>query len=334
MTNAFSFLDVTSAPAAERMWSEVAAASPEAWLWHTWRTLTFTISAGAALHPANASFFVMDGADIVGIVPLVIHDGSAGGREASYHPGIGFLPWPACIPGYDRSRFDDAAFPELERRASAAGASYISVSLATPHTGHEEGERAGRVANEFGYSLSHFDMHSTVPTQESLAKAKSRYDFKHFSPGFAFSVAEGEAVTSELEASYRIVHTKDAGRIVRSPESYGLQADFARHGEAFFVVATLKEKSAVAGIALVSFAKGVAYYYSVAIDPEYRRMCVAYQLQCVALDELIKRGITQYDLGPKAGAGADPKELGISRFKEKISRGVTRPIYRIEKGLS
>ena len=333
-------IDIASVQNAARVWSDIVDSSEHAWIWHTFLFREFDRKAGAGQGARDLSFFVKQGETMVGVVPLVMLEtvlGDFRGKKAAYYSG--FLPWPCFRAGLGgREALEDFAFTELERRAREVGAGYIVVRL-TPRAGLDiESTDVERIITQFRYVNASLNSHVAAVSKELLKKVRSRYDYKKFSPLFKLSVAENTSVTDALEETYFQLHIKDAGGQFRPRESYRAQADFARKGEGFYVVATHKETGTVVGMALISVYKGAAYYGSVAIDPEFQKLCVGYQLQCHVIEELLRRGIKWYDLGPAADiptlfAPTSKKKLGISHFKEKFSGEGSRPVYQVEKFL-
>jgi len=311
-------------PALKEEWNDVFAKSGNAWIWHTYRMLSYVLIAGEPYHPLDCSFFICRGGTAVGIMPVVIQDDGRGGREASFYSVIGYLPSPAfCSNEAHTDQLEDFAYEELERRARKEGARRISVRYAVP-PGKEDEAAVRRVAKKFDYTVMPIRTHLAAIDDSLVRKMRSRYDYKHFVSLFDLSIIEGDAVTQDIEEDYFRLHTLDAGRQVRSRQSYKAQSDFARGGEAFYVCATNKGSCERAGMALMFVSKGGAFYGSVAVDPAYKRMCVGYLLQCQAIETLRHQGITAFDLG-------DIHNSGISRFKEKIAQGGCRVLYQIER---
>lgn len=191
------------------------------------------------------------------------------------------------------------------------------------------------------YLDSSYLSHWVAVDGNALANVRERYRryVKKFASGYDMSVVDGDAVTPALEETYFHLHVKDAGGQFRSQESYRFQAALARHGEAFFVVATNMAAGVTSGMLLVSAYKNVAYDNSVAVDPDYQGEYVSHLLKWTAIEELLRRGVTHYELGPKSGppsfmALPSEKQRGISHFKEGWARGGTRRVVMAEKFLS
>ncbi|MEK7531459.1 MAG: GNAT family N-acetyltransferase [Patescibacteria group bacterium] len=345
--SALSALDANSSlPNFSNLWQEIVDDSRDGWIWHTWLFHEFNHSAGEKNELYDLSFFVMDEKRAVGVVPLIVQKkpiGNYQGLEASYYGG--FLPWPCFRRDLAPARMlelEDFAFTELEKRARKAGAGHIKIMLIPPQDLGNEVERVRSIANKHRYVATTFDFHRFHIRENTLSEVRvcSRQYHRKFSPLFEFSIAEGRNVTEQVEKEYLHLHVKNAGGQFRSDDSYTKQADFARFGEAFYVIAREKKSGKVAGMLLVNLYKNAAYYGSVAIDPAFKNKQVGHLLTWRVIEELLKRGIKTYELGPRyinpstLTTISTSKERGINLFKEAWARGETRKIYEIEKFLS
>lgn len=267
-------------------------------------------------------------------------------RAAQLYSGI--LPWP-CIrdDANDKEAAELFAFEELERRARLAGAAYIRMRLSTPFEQSDDQDRMTRIARAFSYVHTHtpfstlmIDEVAGLSPQERahLFYKSTRTNFAKFADRFECKVLEGKDITPELEETFFDLHGKDAGRQVRSRESFAKQADCARHGEGFYTVAVDKKSGKVIGRLLVSLYKGHAIDNSLAVDPEFEGQCVGQFLKLRTISELIARGAKTYELGPREDAPtlmriATQKDWGLSHFKKGWALGNERMIWELEKFL-
>lgn len=340
---AVSTADVSDA---EKLWTDTVDASPDAWAWHTWTALQFNLVAGQKFEARDDSFFIYADGKPVGVVILVYQKKTVGdfeGLEASYYSG--FLPWPCFVDGVEGEELnalEDFAFQELERRARAAGAGHIRVRRVPPTDPDDEGEHIERIARTHKYIHRSFSVGVVGITPETLTKdVRERYRryYHKFAPEFDLFIAEGEGMTLELEEAYFALHVKDAGGQFRSRESYTKQADIARRGEGWYVVARDKASGTIAGMLLVSLYKNVAMDNSVAIDPDFTLKRVGLLVRVRAIEELVKRGVMQYELGqkryniPSLERVPSQKDIGIAEFKDGFTRGHSRVRYELEKFL-
>lgn len=328
-------IDISKVDGAPKLWQEIVDASSDGWLWHTWLAHEFNFEAGREYGARDLSFFVYNGKRAIGVVPLIVEERN-GQLQAAYYSG--YLPWPCFAGGFtEREAFEHFAFEELERRARAAGARRIIAYLTPPKDAGDEEERVTRCAREHGYTLVSFDSHIALLDDGWRSRIRERYRryVKKFLPLFSLSIVEGAAATPAFEEQYFHLHVADAGKQVRSRESYARQADFARQGEGFYVVATHKENGVIAGALLISLYKGVAFDNSVGIEPSYANLYIGHLLRMGAMEELERRGIKVYELPLRVRAGEDTseKERGISHFKEGWTGGGMRTTWGIKKPL-
>lgn len=340
-----SVLPIEGIPDCGRVWQQLADACPDAWFWHTWANMQFNFVAAEKTDVRNLSFFVMSDDQPVGIVPLMVSSAKIADRpflEASYYSGP--LPWPAFMAGLPAAAAaEQFALTELESRARQAGAERIRLRLEppSPSPSHHDRTRLENLVIARRYLDSSYSSHWMRLDEHTLHNVRERYRryVKKFSPAYDMSVAAGEAVTSELEETYFQLHVKDAGGQFRSRGSYRLQADLARAGEAFFVIARKRATGAVTGMLLISAYKKAAYDNSVAVDPDFQHEYVSHLLKWAAIEELLRRSCQSYELGPKAGLPTfavlpSEKSRGISYFKDGWARESTRQVHVAEKFFS
>ncbi len=343
----FTALPIEGMPDCGKVWQRVADACPDAWFWHTWANMQFNFVAAEKAGVRNLSFLVMSDGEPVGIVPLMVNFVQVPHQqfvEASYYGGP--LPWPAFLAGLpDVSAAEEFALTELEARAREAGAERIRLRLEpplpSPTPSHNDRERLEKVVIARQYLDSSYISQWMKLDEHTLANVRERYRryVKKFAPAYDMSVGAGEAVTPALEEIYFQLHVKDAGGQFRSRDSYRFQADLARAGEGFFVIARKRATDAVAGMLLVSAYKKAAYDNSVAVDPDFQHEYVSHLLKWTAIEELLRRGFESYELGPKAGLPGfmslpSEKNRGISYFKEGWARDSTRHVLVAERFFS
>ena len=253
------------------------------------------------------------------------------------------MPWP-CFRAEENSfltALEDFAFEELERRAKVAKVGHICMQLTPPVNQGDEHKRIERIVQKYTYVHSRVDSHIVVINPETLSLVRKRYKryYKKFSPLFALSIKKGKDVTKELEELYFNLHVRDAGGQFRSRKSYEKQADIARTGEGFYVVATDKVSNAIVGMLLISVYKKSAFDNSVAIDPDFADKYVGHLLKWRAIEELLDQKISTYELPVKPSAStfwepSTPKKRNISHFKEGWARGNMRTVFQIDKFLN
>jgi hypothetical protein len=339
----YSAVSFDSVPDPEAAWTQLVDTCPDAWFWHSWGNMRFTYAAAQKSEVANLSFFVLRDGKPAGLVPLMVNFTKIGDlrvREASYYGAP--LPWPAFVPDLpDLAAAEDFALRELEARARSEQAGRIRLRLEPPIPAPNDSLRFERAVTAHRYLDSSFPSHCVTLNDNSLSDVRERYRryVKKFGPLYKVSVVEGDQVTSDLEQTYFELHLKDAGGQFRSRESYRLQADLARKGEGFFVVATNCASRLIAGMLLVSVFKDAAYDNSVAVDPERQQEHISHLLKWTAIETLLRRSVKCYELGAKSGLSTltsqpSEKNRGISHFKEGWSRSEVKTVFVAEKFLS
>ncbi len=332
-------IDIQKVMGASALWQEIVDASDDGWVLHTWLSHEFNLCAGEQYNAQDLSFFVYENGKAVGVVPLIIQEkrvGSSKEREAMYYSG--FLPWPCFRQDVsNRDALEDFAFAELDRRIRGVGAHIPLILLMPSQSSTDDERRVKRIAALYGFTPKQLDRHMVIITEGTLRTVRRTFRryYKKYAPLFTLSIAEGSALSPEIEETYFRLHIKDAGGQFRSRESYTKQMDSARGGEGFYVIATHKESGIVAGMLLMSLYKNAAYPNSVAVDPDFADQSISYLLYWKAIEELQKRHVPTYEFGQKADpASATQKEITISRFKEGWSQGHTRTIWGMGKSLA
>lgn len=336
----FEIRDASHLEHARESWDRIVEADSYAWFYQTFDTYRLALSSATAHNPIDCSFFLLRDGHPVAVAPLIIENMPIGDRaflQGVYSPGVPFIPYPAFAGDAIRDDAEEFTCAEIFARAHNAGAGRIVMRLIPPlNTDEDMSKRIERIAERFDAIVSPLPHHLATVSKEMLGTIRSRYDYKHFSPRFDCTIADGEEVTQELVATYAALHAKDAGREVRSLESYGLQARMAERGAGFYVIVKNKADGSIGGMALIYTVKGAAYYASVAVDPACQKQCIGYLLQARAVEELLVRGIRFYDLGQKTGAPTfvepgSSKLQGISHFKNKFSGNGSYTTYQLEK---
>jgi hypothetical protein len=344
MSSIFSAQDIGSGDAGKREWDRVVDSCPDAWIWHTRDMMdmrrVFTEEAGGDY--TDHSFFVVREGEIVGLVPLAIAPAPVGGevfREAGF--GGVPLPWPCfTMHGGDLAEAEAFAFIEAERRARTGGASRMSFMLSPPAEDKLCAGRFSKIVTKMNYLDISYQSHIVVPEGNTLGQVRERYARyvkKHIKDYDVFTV-EGAEITDALIESYRHLHEKDAGRVVRTPRTYREQARMAQNGRGFWTVARRKENGAVAGILQIIQYKNSCYDSSVGVDPDYQDDQVSHLLKWRTIEKLVREEVACYELGEKAELPRrnkifSPKNFGISFFKEGWSRGVAKTVFAAEKFL-
>lgn len=319
-------------------WDRVVAASPEAWFWatrtaHLYR-LKYLETVGTLL--ADRSFILLRDGKPIGLCPLVLRR-DEGAIFANYLDAP--LPAPIIVGDTpDRSSVEAALFDELERRVRESGAGMISIMLAPPGIGDDFRDRFATLVRSRTFVDTSYLAQYIEIVPDTLASVRERYkrNVRKFRESYDLAVLERDGIDPGLARTYMALHTKDAGRVVRTLPTYEAQVELARRGEGFWVQATNRAASRVAGMLLVSLYKNAAYDFSVAVDPDFADEQVSHLLKWKAIERLIELGVTHYELGRAALAPTylwqpTAKNYGIAFFKDGWSRGRLKTVWTADK---
>lgn len=286
---------------------------------------------------ADHSFFAMRDGRPVGLSPLfLVRDKENGQVKASY--GDAPLPWPMVVDAALESELlQDVLLDEVERRCHAGNAGMISLMLSPPGPSAGMTDDFNRIVRKRNFVDVSYDSHALEVTTDSPGAVRERYRryVRKFSPKYDITILRGADIGAAVAREYMDLHVKDAGGVFRQLPTYERQADLARRGEGFWVVARSKD-GALAGMLLIAVTKGSAYDSSVAVDPERADDQISHLLKWAALHHLIEHGVTRYELGPAAITPSylwqpSAKNYGISFFKSGWSRGGLKRIHAADK---
>lgn len=332
-------LDLNEGENVERIWTEVVRRSPEAWFWSSRAMHEFQVA--YARHRSSfvcdRSFAIIKDGNLCGLAPLVFIRNEDGETLATFPSGR--LPWPMVIKDVGgRGELQSSLFDELERRARDMGAGMISFLLSPPVVEAEIKSTFYAVLRERSFVDCSFLSHVVTINDQALSLVRERYrrDVRKYRDQYGLEILSGSNLPSDLAQTYMDLHVKDAGGIYRPLETYELQARLVSVGEGFWVRALHLGTGRVAGMLLVSVHKNAAYDNSVAVDPEFAHEPVSHLMKWRAIERLIEKGVSHYELGlaaisPTYLSQPTKKNYGITFFKDGWSRGQTKIVYAADK---
>jgi hypothetical protein len=333
------FLDLNQGENVERIWTEIASRSPEAWFWSSRAMHEFQVA--YARHRSSfvcdRSFAITRDGNLCGLAPLVFIRNGDGETLAAFPSGR--LPWPMVIKDVDRrGELLNSLFDELERRVKDMGAGMMSLMLSPPVLEAETETTFYTILRDRSFVDCSFLSHLVTINDRTLGLVRERYrrDVRKYRDQYALEILSGSDVSSNLAQAYMDLHVKDAGKVNRPLETYELQARFVSTGEGFWVRALHLGTGRVAGMLLVSVHKNAAYDNSVAVDPDFAHEPVSHLMKWRAIESLIEKGVSHYELGPAAISPTylsqpSKKSYGISFFKDGWSRGQTKIVHAADK---
>ena len=127
------------------------------------------------------------------------------------------------------------------------------------------------------------------------------------------------SVPPEVFAEFRNLHVRVAGRVTRGIETWNLQEQAIRAGEAFLIV--LRDAAgAMVGGGLFHVSRDEAVYAVGAYDRDLFDQPLGHVVQMAAIEEMKTLGLKWYLLGVRQYPADEPrpaaKELSISQFKD------------------
>jgi hypothetical protein len=318
-------------------WDAACQESAGAWFTHTSGWIEYTANLRLGEKSQNLSFAVTDGRRLMALVPL-IKENHQGRKHISY---AGFnTPFPAFLgPLGDAERKALEKFT-FEKILSLSGVDYWCFYVSS---------LTDEVLNR-SLSVNPLPKHgyqdTTIATNILLLQAEEDALFRGFRKGcksdiktaqkrgYKVFIVDKTNYDARCFNSYRAIHFEAAGRQTRSDESWEKQRSWLQEGTSLLGV---EEKDGqTVSAAFVNTYKNRAYYQSCATLPSFEReVGIGHAMQWEIIRHLKKNAFSHYEIGwnyyPNISQEvADPKLLGISRFKGGFGADVL-PLYRGER---
>lgn len=333
-------MDYTLLPYAEiprPEWDAFCEQSPDAWFAHTSGWIDYTANMRLQDQSENLSFAVVHGKRLLALVPL-IKEKHQGHKHIAY---AGFnTPYPALLGSLvdaERKTIEKFIF---EKIAALAEVDYWCFSISS---------LTDQVLNR-SLNVNPLPRHgfhdTTISSNILLLNAEAEELYKNFRKGCKSDIktAQKRGITvlvvdqANYEAKhfdrYRAIHFAAAGRQTRTDESWETQRGWLQSGAS--ILALAEKDGQIISAAFVNTYKHRAYYQSSATLPEFEReVGLGHVMQWEVIQYLKKTAFTHYEIGwnyqPNISQEvADPKLLGISRFKAGFGAEVF-PLYRGER---
>jgi CelD/BcsL family acetyltransferase involved in cellulose biosynthesis len=323
-------------PDAEAEWDAFCRAQANAFFWHTTDWTRFLLAAKPERAGRSLAFAIREGRELLAVVPLAIEQDEL---------VLGAAPcWaPAVRDGLDEPRAAAvlrASLEHVDALAAEHGAVRAAFQL-TPLTPAPAAQAFAVEAIRAGYldvgRVS--QVLELEPGADALRRGMSkghRAAVKRGVAEFAVELLSGPAASNAALHAFRALHEAAAGRQTRPPETFDQMAEWAQHGEGLLAMA--RSGDDYVGGSYVSVFGGRAYYLAAAMDRSLSHQPVGHALQWAAIEWLLARGVTSYELGlqqfgPLLHDVPTDKERNISRFKRGFG-GVLRLAPAWEKWYS
>lgn len=320
------------------LWDRFASTSPDAWFWHTSLWAAYIKPYAGAAFREDVSFWVMEGADRLAIVPAMVDE-----RDGSVTLSHSLLPLPAPAlrPGLSlekRQQVLTYALEMLWKRADSAGVTAFQLKVPTlaPSVISAPLPQVNPLLRLGGLDIpcpvQVIDLRRDEAELWSEVRHGHQYDITRAKKALTAVVWDSASLTDEAFLGYQRLHAKDAGRVTRPQETFDRMKDWIRAGHGMLVEVRLGHEP-VAYALNVIYGRG-AYYASAAKDPDHARLPASHLAQWRSIAWLKENGIHFYgtgyqQYGPQWYERPSPKEIGISKFKRGFG-GTAAPYFTAE----
>lgn len=318
-------------------WDAACEQSPGGWFTHTSGWIDYTANIRLQEKSENLSFAVTDGRRLMALVPL-IKESHQGRKHISY---AGFnTPYPAFIGSLGEAERKALEKFTFEKIAALAGVDYWCFYVSSLTDEVLDHSLLVNPLPKHGYQ------DTTISTNILSLKDDEDAIYRNFRKGCKSDIKTAQkrgykvfiVDQANYEAkhfdSYRAIHFTAAGRQTRSDESWEKQRSWLQAGTSLLAVE--EKEGQTVSTAFVNTYKHRAYYQSAATLPAFEReVGIGHLVQWEIIRHLKKNAFTHYEIGwnyyPNISQEvADPKLLGISRFKGGFGADVF-PLFRGER---
>ena len=318
-------------------WDAACEQSPGAWFTHTSGWIEYTANMRLQEKSENLSFAITDGRRLMALVPLVKENH----QEYKHISYAGFnTPFPAFL-----GSLGEAERKALEKFTFEKIASLSDVDYWCFYVSSLTDEVLNRSLN-VNPLPRHGYQDTTISTNILVLKAEEDVLYRNFRKGcksdiktaqkrgYNVFIVDKTNYQAKYFDRYRAIHFEAAGKQTRTDESWEKQRGWLQAGTSLLAV---EEKDGqMVSAAFVNTYKNRAYYQSCATLPAFEReVGIGHVMQWEIIRHLKKNAFTHYEIGwnyhPNISQEvADPKLLGISRFKGGFGADVF-PLFRGER---
>jgi hypothetical protein len=317
-------------------WDTFCEQSASAWFVHTSDWIEYTANMRFGRTSENLSFAVTDGRRWLAIVPLIKE--KQGERFHISYAGLN-TPYPAfhnSLGEAERKAAEKFIFQQVRTVADVAYWNFYVSSLTD--------EVLNRSTN-VNPLPKHGYQDTTISTNILLLNLDEEALYRNFRKGcksdiktaqkrgYKITLVDSANYEAKYFDRYRAIHFEAAGRQTRPDETWERQRSWIQKGNSILAVEEKDEQ--IVSVALVNTYKKRAYYQSCATLPAFEReVGIGHLAQWEVIRFLKRNGFTHYEIGwnfyPNISQEvADPKLLGISRFKGGFGADVL-PLFRGE----
>jgi hypothetical protein len=286
----------------------------------------------------NNSFFVYENENLVALTILIFSRNTNSNLiNASYHEDYP-LPWP-IISDECKNRDDiyQFIFEEIHKRIEQNKISSVKFILNSPVVTKKIEDEFIKILLNYNMIDNSYYSHFIELNDLTLSKIRKSYIkiVKRNINKFPVKIIQKDNYYEKLPKDYKLLHTQDRGKEVRSLKSYDLQLEAIKKNKAFAVQIFSNEDQLI-GMLIIFLDKNCAYDGSVGVCPDYKRFSISHLLKYNAILELNKRNIKFYELGKAAISPTynflpTEKNYKISFFKNGWSNNIYKKVFVAEK---
>ena len=286
----------------------------------------------------NKSFFIYENEELVALTILIFsRDTNSNLINASYHENYP-LPWPIISDGCkNRDDIYQFIFDEIHKRIKQNKITSIKFVLNSPVFSKKIEDEFIKILLNYNMIDNSYYSHFIELNDLTLNKIRKSYikNVKRNINKFSVKIIQKDNYYEKLPKDYKLLHTQDRGKEVRSLKSYDLQLQAIKKDKAFAVQIFSNEDKLI-GMLIIFLDKNSAYDGSVAVCPDYKRFYISHLLKYNTILELNKRNIKFYELGKAAISPTydflpTEKNYKISFFKNGWTNNTYKKVLVAEK---
>ncbi|QQG46239.1 MAG: GNAT family N-acetyltransferase [Candidatus Niyogibacteria bacterium] len=320
-------------------WDDFCLESDDAWFWHTFGWLKYTLDYKPEYKPRSLSFFMEEGGRIIAISPLILEErGSV--KEFSYGGGWGPIPALANdLTKNEREKITKAVFEEIDRKAKEEGVKLAKFRFSTLNKSFiETGEQKFNHLMKFGYfgemlNTQVIDLSRSLDVLRGALRHGHDSDISRAEKSLKAEVYDSETITGPVFEEYVKLHHKASGRSTRPRSTFDMMHKWIENKNAFLV--GVKKDGKFAGFSYFFSFKNNVYYGSSCNDPDVEKMPIGHLIQWTAIRWMREKNFGFYEIGWQQYGNTlfdfpSEKEIDIARFKRGFG-GETYPLFIGEK---
>ena len=286
----------------------------------------------------NKSFFIYENEKLVALVVLIFSkDANSNLTNASYHENYP-LPWPIISDECkNRDHVYQLIFDEIHKRIKQNKIASIKFILNSPMFSKKIEDEFTKILLKYNMIDNSYYSHFIELDDLTMNKVRKSYikNVKRNINKFSIKIIKKDNYYKELPKDYKLLHTQDRGKEVRSLKSYSLQLEAIKKDKAFAVQIFSNEDQLI-GMLIIFLDKNSAYDGSVAVCPDYKKFYISHLLKYNAILELNKKNIKLYELGKAAISPSynflpTEKNYKISFFKNGWTNNIYKKVLVAEK---